>query len=268
MTTATTARFSDLVAAEWIKLRSLRSTTWTLGVTALFVIAATAIGARATGDAPTRYTPEQVQALGFSLRAAFPQAGAMMLMLVAASVGAIAVVSEYGSGLIRTTTVAVPARGSVVLAKAVVVTGLWTVAGAVISTVQFVLSQAIMGETGISITYPGALPALLAATLLAPVCALFGLGLGVLIRHTAATIVTGVVVLLVLPLFFSPAQPFLAIGNHVLILSAWQRLTQNAGTPGAVDYPYAPFAESCVVYAAWPLVAVVLALIVVRKRDV
>jgi hypothetical protein len=34
------ARFRDLIAAEWIKIRSLRSTFWTLAVTALVVIAA------------------------------------------------------------------------------------------------------------------------------------------------------------------------------------------------------------------------------------
>lgn len=48
----------------------------------------------------------------------------MTLMLVAGSVGALTIVSEYSSGLIRTTTVAVPARGAVVLAKAVVTAAL------------------------------------------------------------------------------------------------------------------------------------------------
>ncbi|MEK8142707.1 hypothetical protein NKH18_12235 [Streptomyces sp. M10(2022)] len=78
-------------------------------------------------------------------------------MLVACSIGALTVVSEYGSGLIRTTTVAVPARGSVVLAKAAVTAALWTAVGATISTGSFLVSQAILNErhAGVAITHPG-----------------------------------------------------------------------------------------------------------------
>lgn len=65
-------------------------------------------------------------------------------MLAAVSVGAIAAVSEYGSGLIRTTTVAVPARGAVVLAKAVVQAVLWTVVGSVVALCSFSVAQAIL----------------------------------------------------------------------------------------------------------------------------
>ncbi|MFD9537362.1 hypothetical protein [Streptomyces sp. NPDC060010] len=67
-------------------------------------------------------------------------------MLVAGSVGALTVVSEYSSGLIATTTVAVPARGAVTAAKAVVTAALWTALGTVVSTGSFLVSQAILSE--------------------------------------------------------------------------------------------------------------------------
>jgi hypothetical protein len=158
----------------------------------------------------------------------------------------------------------------VVLAKAVVVTLLWTVAGAVISTVSFVVSQAILDgrHAGSSITDPGAFLALVGATLVGPVCALIGVGLGVLIRHSATTMVTGVVILLMLPSLFSTRRPWSAGVNHAMVLSAWERLTNTYGPPVAGDTLYASFTGSWLVYAVWPLAAITVALIVVRRRDV
>ncbi|WKU43024.1 hypothetical protein Q3V23_02470 [Streptomyces sp. VNUA116] len=74
---------------------------------------------------------------------AYPAAGYGTLILVAGSMGALTVVSEYGSGLIRTTTMAVPARGSVVLAEAAVAAVLWTAVGTVASTGSFLVSQTL-----------------------------------------------------------------------------------------------------------------------------
>jgi ABC-2 type transport system permease protein len=264
------ARFRDLVAAEWIKIWSLRSTTWTLACTALAVIGSAVVAARADYSNFPSYSPAEQQAHGFSLSDAFPLLGYMMLALIAVSAGAIAIVSEYSSGLIHTTTVAVPARGSVLLAKAVVVTALWTTVGAVVSAVSFAVSQAILDgrHAGVSITDPGAFTALAGATLLPAVSALIGLGLGFLIRHSGTAIVTGVVVLLLLPSFFSTKRPWSADVSHAMVLSAWQRLTESYGPPTGTGALYPSLTESEIVYAAWPLVVLVLALAVVRARDV
>jgi len=262
--------FRDLVAAEWIKLRSQRSTPWTFAFTALVVIGSAVMAARADYANFPSYSPAEQQLHGFSLSDAFPLVGCLTLMVVAASTGAAAIVSEYSSGLIRTTTVAVPARGAVVLAKAVVTAAVWALVGAITSTASFAVSQAILDgrHAAVSISDPGALPALLAATLLAPVCALIGLGLGVLIRHSIATTVTAIVTLVMLPQFFSTQRRLTAEIHHAMVLSAWQRLTQAYGPPQYASSLYTPFIESWIVYAVWPLVALVLALIVVRCRDV
>lgn len=264
------ARFRDLLSSEWIKIRSLRSTPWTLALVTLFVIGDAAAAALADYNNFPNYSPSDQQTHGFSLGDAYPAAGYMTLMLVAGSIGAIAIVSEYSSGLIRTTTMAVPARGSVVLAKAVVVTALWTVVGAVIATGSFTVSQAILHgrHAGIPITHPGAFPALVASALLAPVCALIGLGLGVLIRHSATTVVTSAFTLLILPVLFTPNKPWSTSVNHAMVLSAWQRLAETYGSPTPVGFRYATLTGSWIVYALWPLVAIVLALVVVRRRDV
>ncbi|MFG2563159.1 ABC transporter permease [Streptomyces sp. NPDC048496] len=264
------ARFRDLLASEWIKMRSLRSTPWTIALTTLFVIGSAAAAALADYNNLAGSSPSTRQPPDFLPFDAYPTAGYWTLMLVTGSIGAITVVSEYSSGLIRTTTVAVPARGSVVLAKAVVVAALWTAVGTVIATGSFLVSQAILNgrHAGVPITHPGVLRALVASALLAPVCALIGLGLGVLIRHSSATVVTTVFTLLMLPTLFSQSKHWSADINHAMVISAWRRLVQNWGPSPESHVFTATVPGSWIVYALWPLVAVVLAVVVVRRRDV
>jgi ABC-2 type transport system permease protein len=264
------ARFRDLIVAEWIKMRSLRSTPWTIALTVLFVIGSSAVAALAdynnlSGSGASTHKPPVF--LPFD---AFPPAGYMTLMLVSGSLGALTVVSEYSSGLIRTTTVAVPARGSLMLARTVVSAALWTVVGTVVSTGSFLISQAILNgrHTGVLITHPGVIRALAASALLAPVCALTGLGLAALIRHNAATMVTSAFTLLMLPTVFSQTKRWSADINHAMVATAWKRLVQNWPPDPAAPVLSATVPGSWSVYAVWPLVAVVLAVVVVRRRDV
>ncbi|GAA1232638.1 MULTISPECIES: ABC transporter permease [Streptomyces] len=263
------ARFLDLVAAEWIKVRSLRSTPWVIVLVTLVVTGVAAARALADYNNFPSYNALTQREHPFSLGDSFPAEGYLTLMLAAVSVGAIATVSEYGSGLIRTTTVAVPARGAVVLAKAVVQAVLWTVLGSVVGLCSFSVVQAILSgrDAAISLGDPNALRALAASALLAPVCALVGLGLGVLIRHSATTVVAGSFVLLLLPVFFSSRKPLSVTFANAMVRNAWQRLAQIYGTPPEA-YNGATVAGSWTVYVLWPLVALALALLVVRRRDV
>ncbi|GGR11133.1 ABC transporter permease [Streptomyces netropsis] len=265
------ARFRDLLASEWIKMRSLRSTRWTLVFIALFVVGSSAVASLADLDNLAKSGSDAPRVREFLCFDACPAAGYMTLMLVAGSIGAVTVVSEYSSGLIRTTSVAVPARHSVVLAKAVVVAAVWTVVGAIISTGAFLVSQAILSErhAGVSITHPGVARAMVASTLVAPVCALVGLGLGALIRHTAASMVATLFTLLMLPTLFSQSRQWSADINHMMVVSAWKRLVQSwEEIPGSSLIRDATVSGSWAVYALWPLIAVALAVVVVRHRDV
>ncbi|MFA3836347.1 ABC transporter permease [Streptomyces aureus] len=263
------ARFLDLVAAEWIKVRSLRSTPWVIVLVTLVVTGVAAARALADYNNFPSYNALTQREHPFSLGDSFPAEGYLTLMLAAVAVGAIAAVSEYGSGLIRTTTVAVPARGAVVLAKAVVQVVMWTVVGSLVALCSFFAAQAILSgrDAAISLGDPNALRALAASALLAPVCALVGLGLGVLVRHSATTVVAGSFVLLLLPVFFSSRKPLSVTFANAMVRNAWQRLAQIYGTPPEA-YNGATVAGSWTVYVLWPLVALALALLVVRRRDV
>jgi len=110
--------------------------------------------------------------------------------------------------------------------------------------------------------------ALVASASVGPVCALVGLGLGVLLRHGAATVVSGVFVLLMLPTMLSESERWSADVRHALVSAAWRRLVQNwEPAPGSLAYT-ATVPGSWLVYALWSLGAVGLAVLVVRRRDV
>jgi ABC-2 type transport system permease protein len=102
------------------------------------------------------------------------------------------------------------------------------------------------------------------------VSALIGMGIGALIRHTATTIVTTTAVLLLLPrLFESRHYQWVAGIHNALPAAAWDRLTQTATETAFREDPFPPtIAGSWIVFAAWPLIAAILTITVVHRRDV
>jgi hypothetical protein len=264
------ARFLDLVAAEWIKLRSLRSTWWTLVVAVLVPWGAAAAAATADYDNWPNYGPNERAAPHlFAVHDSFPLEGYLVVMLAAGVLGALAMAGEYGSGLIRTTTVAVPARGSVVLAKAVVQTVVWTVVGWVCAVGSYVIAQAILSgrHATIPLSYDGVLRAMAAAATVAPVCALIGLGIGALVRHAGGAI--GILTFVVLlPQFFSQDKQWSADIRNAFPISAFGRLTEVWTAPSHPGFYPATVTGSMLVYLIWPVVSVAPAVWIVRRRDV
>ncbi|WP_328492330.1 ABC transporter permease [Streptomyces sp. NBC_00414] len=263
------ARFRDLVAAEWAKWWSLRSSGWALVATALTVIGFNVGIAYDT----YRYWSERDTASradfvrdGIPLSIAFSANAAMLLMLALSAIGSTVIVGEYRTGLIRTTFTAVPARRSVMAAKVCVVTVVTTVFGALVSVASFGLTQAVLSgrDAGVAIGHPGALRLVVASALLAPLSALVGLALGTVLRHSAATMTANVVVLLLLPLVFSADRHWAAVVEHALPTGAWNRLTavghQQVAHPWTVGGAWT-------VYAVWAVVAAVVTVAPVQRRD-
>ncbi|MFE6027380.1 ABC transporter permease [Streptomyces niveus] len=264
------ARFHHLIAAEWTKMWSLRSTPWAFAVSVLLVVAINTNAAVADYHNWPNY-PEGIRQLFvpiWAMRDAFTIGGAMVLMLAAASIGALTLVGEYSTGQIRTTFAAVPARRSVLAAKTVVVTAVTTALGAVAAVTSFAVTQAILSghHVGLPFGYPGAARVMAASALLAPVCALVGLGLAALIRHTATTIVSLTLLLLVLPSLLNEGRYATASLLHALPQGAWAELVTVGDSPVPVAYP-TTIAGSWLVYGLWALVAVVIAAVAVHHRD-
>jgi ABC-2 type transport system permease protein len=176
-------RFRQLARMEWIKLRSLRSTWLTLAI----AVAASAGIALATGSSTT----SGGMFVGNTL------VGMLIGVLLIGIIGVLAMTSEYTSGTIRATFAAAPRRLRVLTAKAAVVGAVALITGEAAAFLSFFAGCMTLrhGITAPALSQPGVLRAIvLTGASLSPI-GLLGLGLGAIIRHTAAaiTVVAGIV---------------------------------------------------------------------------
>ncbi|MEY9930037.1 ABC-2 type transport system permease protein [Catenulispora sp. GP43] len=261
--------FKNLMAAEWIKMRSLRSMRWGMVLSAVGILWMNINAALADasnfkkGDS---HSPVDGQ------HEIFTNNSHMIVLMVFGALGAILMVGEYSTGLIRGTFAAVPDRSAVVAAKIVVAILAATGAGVVIVAASYACTQAIIaGDYGaLSPATHGLWIFLSASVLLFPLSALVGIGLGTLIRNSASTIVAVVTILMLIPNFVvSRIHPWINDIHNAMPFTAWQRLDGSPGRPAAPGV----FADPTVggswsVYAVWAVVPVVMAFVLVRKRDV
>jgi hypothetical protein len=168
---------------EWIKLRSLRSTWLTLAI----AVAASAGIALATGSSTT----SGGMFVGNTL------VGMLVGVLLIGVVGVLAMTSEYTSGTIRATFAAAPRRLRVLAAKAAVVGAVALITGEAAAFLSFFAGCMTLrhGITAPALSQPGVLRAIVLTGASLSLIGLFGLGLGAIIRHTAAaiTVVVGIV---------------------------------------------------------------------------
>ncbi|WP_405008045.1 ABC transporter permease [Kitasatospora purpeofusca] len=264
-------RFRDLYTAEWIRFWSLRSMPWVLGTGLLVLVAVNLNAARHTYlNTEPGGPPPGPGIAGTALNVSFTMAAVDLFMLLAVGVGVAVVAAEYSSGMIRTTFSAVPDRRAAVLAKAGVLATAMLGLGTLTAGASFWAAQALLSRrhAGVSITEPGALRVVAASALLAPVCALIGFGLATLIRHAAASVVAGVVVLFMLPASFNENHAWSAAITHAMPLTAWRRLSWVDLTNVLLPPHPATVAGSWLAFAGWAVGSVLLAVTVVRRRDV
>jgi len=251
-------RARDVLGSEWAKLRSVRSTYWTLLIAAVTSIGISAAVALTFVTQPSAGRPRIDPLLpGFlSLEYAVVAAGVL---------GVLSFGSEHASGLIRTTFAAVPRRRAVLAAKAAVAGTVTLIAGELLCFASFFLVQAILSgkHLGVSLSRPGVAGAVLGEGVLLSVCAMLGLGLGAMIRHTAGA-VAALFGLLFLPAIVGllPAPWNDRIGRFTLVYAAQQvaALHARAGlfSPGL----------SMLVVIAWPAAVLLAAAVLITRRDV
>ncbi|MFD7133263.1 ABC transporter permease [Streptomyces sp. NPDC059894] len=276
---AAPARFRQLLAAEWIKFWSLRSTAPVVAAGALTTLGICVNAAKANADRlahqpdlPSAPAGKQdlPQMLYDPLTAAYVFPAWTLLVILVAALGASTVFGEYTSGLIRTTFTAVPDRRAVVTAKAGVVTAVTLALGGAVSGTSFGVTQAILRDHhGMSLGDPGALRAVTASALLLPLCALVGMAVGALVRHAAGAVVSVVGLLLLVPQLLTGERYrwVKEIGN-TMPLTAWERLILPPGRDDDLGAYPVTVTEAWTVYGAWTAAAVAVAVLVVRHRDV
>jgi ABC-2 type transport system permease protein len=176
-----------------------------------------------------------------------------------------AITSEFSTGGIRSTLVAVPRRGRVVVAKAVVVGALALVVGTISSFVAFFAGQAVLATKDFQdgIGDPNVLRALFGSGLYLAACALFGLGIGLVIRSTGGGITIAIAALFVVPPLVGviPGRWGEEIQKFVTS-NAGQAVIETTTSPDRLG-PWVGY----LVFTAWWAALVALGAYLLRRRD-
>jgi ABC-type transport system involved in multi-copper enzyme maturation permease subunit len=194
------AGLAGALRSEFTKLRSVRSTYWTL---LAMIVVSVGIGAAISGGVAANWSQmSQGDKATFDATQVSLFAFFQLGQLVIAVLGALAITSEYSTGMIRTSLTAQPRRGVVYAAKAIVFTGVALVVSVVTSFIAFFLGQALLSSTGASATLsdPHVLRAIIGSALFVTLVGLIAFAIGAIIRHTAGAITIVIAVMFVIPI--------------------------------------------------------------------
>ncbi|MBN6055829.1 ABC transporter permease subunit, partial [Nonomuraea sp. RK-328] len=243
----------DIIRSEWTKLRSVRSTMWTLGTAALLMLAIgilMSIAVKNSHEGPVQ--PSDVAEISLM--------GTNFAALAVAALGVLVVSSEYRTGAIRVSYMAVPRRLLLLAGKLVVFAAVALAVCMAAAFAAFLAGRTILG--GASLGDPGVLRSVAGTGLYLTACGLFGLALGALVRHTPGAIVAAIGLILVLPQLTTVLP-----GQWGRTVRDW--FTSNAGlqvafpSPASSLGPWSGFA----VYLGWIAVTLAVACVLTMRRD-
>lgn len=262
--TAASSRLRATVGSEWIKFRSVRSVPAALVATAVVVVIGgvlVAAGYRsgwstmAAGDRAT-FDPANASLQGIEVA-----------QLFVGTLGVLSVTGEYTSGLIRTTFAATPQRARVLVAKALILGGVVWALCTVASFAGFFAGQAVLTAPArhASLGDPGVLRAVFGGGVYLVLIGLFGLGIGALLRRTAAALagLYGIVLVLPVALGLVPGDLGARVREYLPATAGrqfWTVVRKGDHTLGA--WP------GIAVFALYVVVTGAAALVALRRRDV
>ena len=169
------------IASEWTKIKSVRSTMWTLGVFVVLVVGLGLLFAFIAASTDTSLEGESPLVLGLF--------GLMIGSVCVLTLGVLTTASEYGTGMIRTTMTACPSRGRVLIAKAIVFFALtFTVTLTATAFVGFAQVALLEGSGAASPDADEWFKATVGVSLFLALFGLLALLMGSLIRHSAGAI--------------------------------------------------------------------------------
>jgi ABC-type transport system involved in multi-copper enzyme maturation permease subunit len=264
--TTSRAGFGHLLLAEWTKIRSVRSTMWTLVLFVVITIGLTALlswltASHWTGpNAPARDARIVTDPVGFIFGA-----GIGLGQLTICVLGVLLISTEYSTGVIRASLLAVPKRYPMLAAKLVVFTVLVLILAEIVAFGSFLLGSSILhSHVQVSLSDSGVLRATIGAGLYLTVLGILAVAVGLLIRHTAAAVSTVIGIVLVLPILTSLLPS--SWGAHI---NAY--LPEQAGTlishahqvSGDLLSPWQGFAVFC----AWTVLLLAAGTYLLNRRD-
>ncbi|GAA4864706.1 ABC transporter permease subunit [Kitasatospora terrestris] len=253
------AAFPAILQSEWTKIRSVRSTVWTLALTFVVTLGLGALLSLLTNNNFEEFTgndrtPFDATGTAFS--------GILLGELAIIVFGVLAVGNEYSTGMIRVSLAAVPQRGTLLAGKAVVLGALALAASLVTAFATFFVGQAMLGDHATTIGSPHVLRAVFGAALYLTMLCLFAAGVTAMLHNQ--TLALGILV----PFFFL-LSPILSAVPKVKTLAHW--FPDYAGSRMLLVYeqsgqPYGPWAGFAVCLA-WTAAALLGGALVLKKRD-
>jgi ABC-2 type transport system permease protein len=255
--------FTRVVASEWTKLRSLRSTRWSLlaAVAAMILLALLIVLAQmGRWDRMSIFERLRYDSINNAV------GGYHLAQLAIGVLGVMVITGEYSTGMIRSSLMAVPHRLPMLWAKALVFAIVTFVLMLGSAFVAFFIVQAIATRHDVqhSLGDPHALRAVIGAALFLTVLGLLCVGLGALIRNTAGAIAAFVFLLFVLP-------GITAILPASMTNAIWPYLPLNAGTTVATstfdDGRHLATWTGFALFCGYAAIALALGAISLMRRD-
>jgi ABC-2 type transport system permease protein len=251
------ASFGAALHSEWTKIRTVRSTFWTLLITMIITIGLGVLFALGSSHHPSPDSNEDWTAVSMS--------GLFFGQLVIVVFGAMAITAEYSTGMIRTSLTSQPRRATLFWAKTTIVAAVSLAVGLICSFTSFFLATSIYSGQGIQVSLSdgGNLRAVFGGGLYMAVSALLAFGLGALLRHTAGAITASVGILFVafILVLFLPGNWKNDVGKWVPF-NAGMQIISTTPQPDMLS-PWGGFS----VFALYALVAVIGGALVLHNKD-
>jgi ABC-2 type transport system permease protein len=249
--------------SEWTKLYSLRSTRYSLLATAVMTIGFGMIASAAT---VSRWASMSVADKATFDPLATSLLGVRFGVLAIGVLGVLLIAGEYSTGMIRSTMAAVPKRLPVLWGKA----GVYGLVALVIAVpaafIAFFAGQAILSGQHIQIAFShaGVPQAVLGAAVYLTLVGLFAMGLGAIMRNTAAGIATFAGLMFVLSPLISILPASIANSIDPYLPNSAGEAMMQIGHQANTLSPWAGFA----VLAGYVAVTFAMAAILLIRRDV
>jgi ABC-2 type transport system permease protein len=256
--------FPGVLRSEWTKLRSVRSTAWSLAAGFLLTIAFPVIFAFVTSShwgTMSAHDRAGRHPLDIAL------AGVNVAQLAIAVLGVLVISAEYSTGSIRSTFTAVPKRLPVLWAKLIDYAVLAFVLMVPAVLASFFASQAILAKHDIlqvSFTQPGVARSVIGGAIYVMLVGIFALAIGAIVRNTAGGIATFAGIFFVLPplMFTLPTSWNNAISQYLPSQAGRQIFALHHAA-----HTLRPLTGG-LIFAAYCGAAIAIAAILLARRDV
>jgi ABC-type transport system involved in multi-copper enzyme maturation permease subunit len=259
------AGLGGALRSEWTKLRTVRSTGFSLLTMAVIALGLMSLIAWATMNRWTHLDPpDRVDLAGHPLDVIVVRP-VFVSQLVVAVLGVMVISAEYTTGMIRSTLQAQPRRLTVLTAKVAVFAALMLVVGELLSFAAFFVGRPIIAShIPVALGDPGVTRAVVGAGLYLALLGLFALAVGAIVRHTAGAItaVLGIVLILSNLTGLLPDS----WGHHInawMPTNAGQLIMQSRSAPGDLLSPW----QGLAVFAGWTALLLIIASVLFARRD-